>query len=121
MKFCKHCDNMLYMKVSENDPNILLFYCRKCGEIDNDINSQGMCICSSANDDSVTSFDHVINEYTKLDPTLPRVKNVLCPNNECSSNTEKKEKEVIYVRYDKKNMKYLYLCCNCDNVWKSTK
>ena len=26
-------------------------------------------------------------------------------------------KEIIYLRYDDTNMKYIYLCCNCDNSW----
>ena len=29
-----------------------------------------------------------INEYTKLDPTLPRITTIKCPNIECISNKE---------------------------------
>ena len=30
-----------------------------------------------------------------------------------------KEREIIYIRYDDKNMKYVYLCPECDHVWKT--
>ena len=32
---------------------------------------------------------------------------------------ERVENEIIYIRYDDTNMKYVYLCCNCDTVWKN--
>ena len=60
----------------------------------------------------------MINEYTKLDPTLPRVTNIDCPNTECPTRTEEEDKEVITMRYDDINMKYVYLCAKCDFIWK---
>ena len=27
--------------------------------------------------------------------------------------------EVIYVRYDNANMKYVYICTHCDSIWKT--
>ena len=52
------------------------------------------------------------NEYTKLDPTLPRIYNVRCPNGKCATNAENASKpaEVIYMRYDDANLKYIYIC-----------
>ena len=35
------------------------------------------------------------------------------------TNGKEKEKEVIYLRYDDTNMKYIYLCTHCDQVWKT--
>ena len=65
--------------------------------------------------------------------------NIQCPNVECNSNgsasynastasasasasaynasTKKTPSEVIYIRYDDDNMKYLYLCAVCDTKW----
>jgi hypothetical protein len=79
------------------------------------------------------SFSQVVNKYTKFDPTLPRINTVRCPNDECSSNrrgsgsgsggeeaagdANKNANEVIYVRYDDTNLKYVYLCAKCDKVW----
>ena len=39
MKFCNVCDNMLYFKINVEEEDkgktTLLYYCRKCGEIEN--------------------------------------------------------------------------------------
>ena len=66
---------------------------------------------------SEQSFNHIINKYTKLDPTLPRVSNILCPDPDCPTNTKNEPREIIYIRYDDTNMKYIYLCSTCDTVW----
>ena len=49
-----------------------------------------------------------------------------CPNVQCKSNEsdkesdkEKKKPEIVYMRYDDDNMKYLYMCVECDYVWKT--
>jgi aspartate carbamoyltransferase regulatory subunit len=68
---------------------------------------------------SEQEFSHIINKYTKLDPALPRVTNVLCPNDNCPTNNKDEEREIIYIRYDNLNMKYVYLCATCDTVWKT--
>ena len=52
-----------------------------------------------------------------MDPTLPRVNNILCPNPDCTTNTKNDPREIIYIRYDDTNMKYIYLCSSCDTVW----
>ena len=60
-----------------------------------------------------------INEYTKYDPTLPHMQTIKCPNVSCKSNEESNSltQDVIYMRYDDKNMKYMYLCCHCNFNW----
>jgi hypothetical protein len=67
-------------------------------------------------------ISHLINPYTKLDPTLPRIWNVRCPNAQCETNHGEKSKEpaeIIYMKYDTENLKFLYLCVMCDSVWKT--
>jgi aspartate carbamoyltransferase regulatory subunit len=66
-------------------------------------------------------YANVINKYTKLDPTLPRVSNIPCPNEQCPCNRAEDPiaKEVIYIRYDDTNLKFVYLCAHCDTIWKS--
>ena len=54
-----------------------------------------------------------------MDPTLPRLDNIPCPNKECPSNNGS-DKEVIYIRYDDTNLKFIYLCVHCDKIWKSS-
>jgi len=118
MHFCNECQFMYYIKVDGDNPNKLLYYCRNCGHEDKILNISNICISKTENKKSEQSFSHIINEYTKLDPTLPRVSKVLCPNPECKTNTEDEKREIIYIRYDDVNMKYIYLCCTCDACWK---
>ena len=75
------------------------------------------------------SYLHEINEYTKLDPTLPHTNNIKCPNQACLSNQaiesiqegeeNKIQNDIIYLRYDDINMKYIYICTLCDTIWKT--
>jgi len=123
MKFCTQCDNMYYIGIDESDTNKLVHYCRNCKYIDNSVATEGACIIDTHTHDKGVHFNHIINKYTKLDPTLPRVHNIKCPNTECKSNNFDKEysyPEVIYMRYDDANMKYAYICAECDNIWKTT-
>jgi DNA-directed RNA polymerase subunit M/transcription elongation factor TFIIS len=133
MKFCEKCDNMYYIGLNASDTNKLTYYCRYCGNVDETIADSGECVLNTQFK-KTENFHHIINEYTKLDPTLPRMHNIQCPNVECNSNSssasasnasnasasnasKKTPSEVIYIRYDDDNMKYLYLCAVCDTKW----
>ena len=123
MHFCKECQNMYYIRlVGENQ---LVYYCRNCGHEKESTLNSGEDVCVSKTDVQKTgdSFNHIINEYTKLDPTLPRLTNIICPNKICPTNTpsegETPTPEVLYLRYDDAQMKFVYLCAHCDTIWKS--
>jgi len=120
---------MYYISVTPE--NELQYYCRNCGNIDNTVASENICVSKVNVKHSTTpqSFSQVVNKYTKLDPTLPRIHTMRCPNDECPSNEggggagagagahNKPKSEIIYVRYDDMNLKYVYLCAKCDKVW----
>jgi DNA-directed RNA polymerase subunit M/transcription elongation factor TFIIS len=108
---------MYYIRINSDNPNSLVYYCRQCGNEDKLLAIEDVCVSKIQIKKDDKSFNHIINKYTKLDPTLPRINNMLCPNADCISNTKDKEKEIIYIRYDDTNMKYVYLCCECDTVW----
>ena len=118
MRFCSNCDNMYYIRINANNTNKLVYYCRKCGNEDEQFNSDNVSIVKTEIKKSEDSFSHIINKYTKLDPTLPRTNKILCPNKECETNTKDTEREIIYIRYNDTDMKYIYLCSTCDTVWK---
>ena len=118
MKFCKNCNNMYYIRINSEDPNTLIYYCRNCGNEDKLLSAKNICVSNTQIKKSELTFSHIINEYTKLDPTLPRISTILCPNSKCPTNTEDKKREIIYIRYDDVNMKYIYLCSTCNEVWK---
>jgi len=119
---------MYYIGVSVDDPNQLSYYCRNCRHKDETITEEGVCVLNAQLKRGEQKFNHIINQYTKLDPTLPRIYNVKCPNMECKTNHGKSEdgsdsksepNEVIYIRYDDDNLKYLYICVECDTTWKT--
>ena len=205
---------MYYLKISDEDGNIgdtLIYYCRNCGHEDTTLSTTNICVSDMQLLTSEKKYTHIVNEYTKFDPTLPRINTIKCPNQECSSNTmgggvgktaaskaaaeskaaakaeekaskaaskaaEKASKtaskaalkasktnkktglqqvleeqeeiaeeqqeqaqtlveqqaqqqaeqgsgennrEVIYIRYDDTNMKYVYLCVHCDTTWRT--
>ena len=122
MKFCLKCQNMYYISINETDPNKLIHYCRNCGHTDDMIQEEGGCVLTTQLKTAQKSFRHMVNPYTKLDPTLPRIYNLPCPNAQCKTNLDINEKghvsrEVIYIRYDDDNLKYMYMCTVCDEVW----
>lgn len=119
MHFCSKCQNMYYISIDTTDPNKLVYYCRNCGNQDDTLSGDNVTILKVQLKKSEQEFSHIINKYTKLDPTLPRVNHILCPNAECKTNVDAVEREIIYIRYDDMNMKYVYLCSTCDTVWKT--
>jgi hypothetical protein len=137
MHFCSECQNMYYLKLSnfdaasedtttgndliEVDSNKLIYYCRNCGHEDETITAENLCISTTHIKRNEQNYTHIINEFTKYDNTLPRINTIKCPNGSCLSNTDAgaNKREVIYIRYDDINMKYIYLCAVCDKRWKT--
>ena len=109
MHFCFKCENMYYIKIDNNDSNKLVHYCRNCGDVNKDI-VDNYCVSNINIKKQVKNYDNYINRFTNLDPTLPRIDNVPCPNATCITNSDKNvENEVIYIRYDDTSLKYVYL------------
>ena len=123
MHFCTECRNMYYLKLGGEDSGNLIYYCRNCGHEDPNITTDDVCVSRTQLKRSEQKYVHIVNEYTKLDPTLPRTETIRCPSQSCPSNSSDSEarprREVIYLRYDDTNMKYVYLCAHCDTMWKT--
>ena len=119
MHFCTNCQNMYYIRINPEDENTLVYYCRKCGNEDTSLTVDTVCVLKTQIKQNEQSFSHIINKYTKLDPTLPRINKILCPNADCETNTKDTPREIIYIRYDNTQMSYVYLCSTCDTVWKN--
>lgn len=173
MHFCPRCDNMYYLRIEPDavaagtaddsvvsaDATTLFHYCRNCGSKEQI--KEAVSVLKLQLKHGTQSYGNIINKYTKLDPTLPRINHIKCPNSECPSNpfvpvsgaialkpgvavlqeAEKDEeyadvaggaeavraqaivkrdlvpREVIYIRYDEVNMRYVYLCAVCDTLW----
>uniref|UniRef100_A0A6C0CP43 DNA-directed RNA polymerase M/15kDa subunit domain-containing protein n=1 Tax=viral metagenome TaxID=1070528 RepID=A0A6C0CP43_9ZZZZ len=126
IRFCNICDNKLYHQVEEDS---LIYFCRVCGNKNSDINEDSVCVLNvqiGTETNKSKPMEHVVNKYTKYDPTLPHI--VLpCPNETCTTNkiSEKtgeltdNKADIIYMRYNNKQMKHLYMCSSCDFTWTS--
>ena len=120
MHFCSKCDNMYYIKLSGDEGNNLVYYCRNCGNEDTEIGSKDIYVSSTVLKKQDNNYVNIINQYTKHDPTLPRVNNVICPNTQCQTKSDDSlSKDIIMMRYDDKQLKYVYLCPICDTTWKN--
>ena len=120
MKFCVKCDNMYYISIDSANADNLIYYCRFCNHIDAQTSAEGVVVLKTLYKKSEQKFNHMVNRFTKFDPTLPRIHNMKCPSSDCKSNgANEKNPEIIYLRYDDANMKYLYICTECDVTWKT--
>jgi len=118
MKFCKVCENIYYLKISDDDDKSLNYYCRKCGDTQKQETNE--CIKEVTYTKEKDS-EQDINRFLKYDPTIPYSRKIKCPNSSCETNQSQKDKpdnKVIYYRYDEEQLKYMYMCTVCDSSWK---
>lgn len=117
MRFCENCSNMYYIKLSEPNAD-LVYYCRKCGQEDNTTDTYTVVSKTTLSKDQIVN-SNIINPYTKLDPTIPHVSTIPCPNTSCPSNQDEnpKKKDVLYIRYNDQSLKYIFMCTHCDTTW----
>ena len=115
MKFCSECNNLYYFKLESDDSNNLIYYCRNCGH--ETVPDEKNILVSKINNNTQKKYTQYINSFTKHDPTLPRINNLPCINEQCEFHSSKKNREIIYIRYDEANLKYAYLCPKCDTSW----
>jgi rubrerythrin len=136
---------MYYIRLTDN--NGIVYYCRNCGHEDDTITIDNLVVSRTSLQQTATTHANIVNKYTKLDPTLPRISTIQCPNSECPCNrnhnptqfadratitgtneaNEANEanqvdadavpREVIYLRYDDIRLKYIYLCAVCNTIW----
>ena len=120
MNFCDKCDNMFYLKIGETSDK-LIHYCRNCGNETDNLTAENICVSRTTIRNNKGYHLNIINDFTKEDPTLPRTDTIKCPNQECLTNTEPdtNKREVLYIRYDDTNLKYVYMCTSCNMTWKT--
>jgi DNA-directed RNA polymerase subunit M/transcription elongation factor TFIIS len=117
MEFCEICDNMLYVK--SNAQNMLVKYCKHCEFEKVETNTKcAIKISKTIYSEDDLLYNQHVNKYLRFDPTLRRINDphISCANETCVQ--ENANKQIIYIKYDSKNMKYLYVCENCGKTWK---
>ncbi len=132
MKFCPKCHYRLSMasgKVATapqgagqaaptEEQDMLIYKCVNCGYEDKDVKG-GLIVETSLQESTSEGYKILLNEFTRYDPTLPHVKNIKCPTGTCGTNITGQERDVILVKYDSVNMKYIYICNVCGTEWRS--
>jgi DNA-directed RNA polymerase subunit M/transcription elongation factor TFIIS len=146
MQFCPFCKNYLYLLAPEDkfvrtlkkgegtDQDFaaglggfdessegykrLFRICRTCGYREED-KKGGLVLETNLKEKTSEGYKILLHEFTKLDPTLPHVDTIKCPNETCASNAGSAKKDVIYLKYDAENLKFLYICNVCDTQWRS--
>ena len=120
--FCPTCRYYLYLSQErsgdDEKEDILRRICRNCGYQEED-RKGGLILEIDLKEKTSEGYKILLNEFTKQDPTLPHVNTIKCPNLECKSNVGGTERDVIYIKYDAVNLKFLYICNVCDTKWRS--
>jgi len=128
VQFCPTCDYYLYLKamgspVMKGDVKVsakMLRICHNCGYQTED-KGGGLIMETDLQEKTSEGYKVLLNEFTKMDPTLPHLDTIKCPNKDCASNTTGAKADIIYMKYDPVNLKYLYLCNvdGCGAQWRS--
>lgn len=116
INFCDTCDNLLFLYSNDED-NKLYMGCKNCGTKKDYEDSK--CIY---NNDYKIDLSETINQNQNLvdDITLPTIRNnpnIKCPNADCESNKDGEVSELLYIKYDPSDMKYMYVCKHCFQKW----
>jgi DNA-directed RNA polymerase subunit M/transcription elongation factor TFIIS len=96
----------------------LVYNCRVCSYNEKDTNG-GMIMEINLQEKESESYKLLINEFTVDDPSNPHTNMIKCPNADCPSVKGAKESDVVYLKYDQVNLKYVYICTNCKTSWRS--
>lgn len=123
MEFCDKCDNMLYVRINNVDDeseegeenisqeNSLVHYCKNCDEVF-DRKTENNCVYYVGYELDDIKRENVVNKYIVNDPTLPKAVGIKCPNVNCPA----KKQNIVYIKNDDQNMKYIYICVECHNA-----
>jgi len=65
MRFCTQCDNMYYIRISSENENQLIYYCRKCGHEDDSVTQDSIVVCKTSTASDKAAYLNNINEFTK--------------------------------------------------------
>lgn len=111
MEFCGKCDNMIYVSLENSGEGYCLKkLCRNCNCTTPSLHCSEPIISTELRDDFVNFKQHSHVDI-KHDPAMPRLTSIACPQG-CSPN------DVMYIKFDQINMKYMYFCCTCSLFWK---
>ncbi len=126
MRFCPVCSYFLYLDASSQEGTVI-HQCRNCGfsePLKPSSKEEALILETSFRSGSSASgaaSGITVNAYTLMDPTLPHVKTLRCPNGSCPSRADESLRDVIYIKTDPTNLKFQYVCTveGCGHQWTS--
>lgn len=140
MNFCPKCENYLYLEQMSETKKVMVdgvetpkveFWlnrrCKTCGYVEKDTTG-GLVNETIVQERASEGYKILLNEFTRQDPTLPHVNTLPCPNTTgnpatgkaiCKTYTGGAPRDVIIIKYDAQNMKFLYICNVCGEQWRS--
>jgi len=113
MYYCKNCNSEKQLNtsitVNNNDNN---------DNDDNAITTQNKShkILSNNFEIGNSTYKQYLNDNIIYDHTIPHVNNIVCKNTNCTKKDEE-DNDVMYIKYDKTNIRYLYYCVHCHHFW----
>lgn len=120
MRFCNICRNYLFLK-EEPTESKLFYHCVHCGfkeEMGKPSSLKEALILETRFGTSGKQTESQINDYTRMDPTLPHLRDSIpCPNAECPSQTDVAQKDILFIKTDPRDLKYQYCCMACNTTW----
>jgi hypothetical protein len=113
VKFCAKCHNLYRYEINQLDTTFS-YKCPLCGHTE-DISET--CIIVNELDRKIN--DYPLNPNMIYDYTLPRTRQIKCPNNDCASHKGEKNPEIIVFQYNPEMLNVGYMCSVCRNYWKN--
>jgi hypothetical protein len=120
MMFCEICQNLLFVRPSEK--RSLVASCSYClSKTDMGAGGSGgsggaVVVSDTAYKSDAAKYSHLMTPLLHEDPTLPRVRDVPCPNPACTKPAGEAS-YALFVKYDAENLKFLYSCTFCKHFW----
>ena len=117
MKFCPTCRNMLYAFTEDvvGDKKVAVHMCRSCSYKEPVTRENPVVYERNLRQENTASL--AMNPYLKHDPTLEHLTNIICPNEECETNTDGEDRDVVPVEIDSKKLVWMYQCAICNTTW----
>lgn len=115
IEFCPICHNYMYLDTSNDS---LTKTCKTCGNTKKE-EKGGLIMETILQAKSSEEYKYIVNEFTKEDPRLPHFKTLKCPNGQCPTVSGGQPSDVIVIKYDQKNLRFVYICNICSTEWRS--
>lgn len=112
VKFCGMCGNLFNHAIDEKGK--LTYYCQLCGHVDDVVER-----CLVINELNKSANDYQLNHNMIYDYTLPRTRQIKCPNVNCPSYERANNAEIIIFQYNPDMLTVGYMCTECKNYWKN--